>query len=192
MLVHQDRWAVAAVRDGKLRLVADSSPEPDRPFRRTRPLSHLARRCLHERRALSVTSVTRPGPGLAGPPDWEVDWPALVYAPVGMPGDRPIGLMTVGSRTEHWYRQDEVDYLAALAITMTGLLLSLSGPLGRLSSRELAGARLLALGMSVSEAASALELSEDDARRLVGDVLRKLALRSPLQLAEAWPRLCPV
>ncbi len=46
-LVRHDRWLLGAVRDGKLKVLADSSPEPNRPFRRTRPLTHLARRCLH-------------------------------------------------------------------------------------------------------------------------------------------------
>jgi hypothetical protein len=175
--------------------VADSSPEPDRPYRHTRPLSHLARRCLHERRALSVSSMTAPPAEADQPrdrlPDWELDWPALVYAPVGMPGDRPIGLLTVGSRRQHWYEQDEVDYVAAVAVAMTGLLLGLNGPLGRLNRRQLEGARLLAQGMSIAEVAAALELCEPDARRLVGEVLRKLALRSPSQLTQAWPGLGP-
>jgi DNA-binding NarL/FixJ family response regulator len=106
-----------------------------------------------------------------------------------MPGHRPNGLIVVGTRDRHWYQQDEIDYLAALAIALTGLLLGLNGPLGRLSRRELKIARLLAEGMSIAEVGAALELSEDDARRLVGHVLRKLALRSPTQLTQAWPRL---
>jgi hypothetical protein len=55
-LVAHDRWVLGGLRDGKLRVLVDSSPEPDRPFRRTRPLSHLARRCLHEGKPAAVWS----------------------------------------------------------------------------------------------------------------------------------------
>jgi DNA-binding CsgD family transcriptional regulator len=188
-LVRQDRWLLGALREGKLRVLADSSPEPDRPYRRTRPLSHLARRCLHERRPLSVASVVS-GPAEPGrPADWELDWPALLYAPVGLPSQRPIGLLLVGSRCDHWYQQHEADYLAALGVSLSGLVLTLSGPLTRLNRRELDVARLIAQGLSISETSAALKVGVDDARDLVGTVLRKLSLRSPGQLADSWPRL---
>lgn len=185
-LVRQDRWLLGALREGKLRVLADSSPEPHRPYRHTRVLSHLGRRCLYERRPLTVSSVAMH----AGPPDlpadWELDWPALLYSPVGMPGQRPLGLLIVGARTLHWYQQHEVDYVAALGVTMTGLVLSLNGPLTRLTRREQEAARLIAQGLSVPETAAALHVGLDDARGLVAGVLRKLSLRSPGQLAEAW------
>jgi DNA-binding CsgD family transcriptional regulator len=191
-LVRQDRWLVGAVREGKLKVIADSSPDPDRPYRRTRPLSHLARRCLHERRPLTLSAVAELDPSIASAGDWEMDWPALLYAPVGLPAQRPAGLLVVGSRTDHWYQQPEIDYVAALGVTLSSLVLALGGPLTRLDQRELAMARLIAQGCSVAETSTALHLGLDEARELVGGVLRKLALRSPGELADVWPRLEPL
>jgi len=68
-------------------------------------------------------------------------------------------------------------------------MLSLGGPLTRLSQRELAVARLIAQGLSLTETSAALQVELDAARGLVGRVLRKLALRSPGQLVDAWPQL---
>ena len=191
-LVRQDRWLLGALRDGKLRVLADSSPEVGRPYRRTRALTHLARRCLHERRPLTVSSLgTASGEPPEPAPDWELDWPALLYAPVGMPGQRPLGLLVIGSRTPHWYQQREVDYAAALGVTLTGLVLALGGPLTRLSDRERQTAHLIAQGLSLPETSIALRLGLDEARDLVDTVLRKLSVRSPGQLADWWPRLEP-
>ena len=133
-LVPNDRWVMGSLREVRLRVLADSSPERDRPFRRVRPLSRLARRCLHDRRPLTVSAVpavagagagsnalpaTAARPTHAERADWELDWPALVYAPVGVPGRRPVGLLTVGCLADHWYRQDEIDYVAALGVTLS-------------------------------------------------------------------------
>ena|SRR5437879_21554 len=199
-LVRQDRWLLGALRDGKLRVLADSSPELHRPYRRTRVLTHLARRCLHERRPLTVSALDQ---ACAAPPqaqaatneqhDWELDWPALLYAPVGMPGQRPVGLLIVGARTTHWYQQQEIDYAAALGVTLTGLVLALSGPLARLNQRELEAARLVAQGFSLAETSAALNLGgPEEARSLVDRVLRKLSVRSPGQLMDSWTRLEPL
>ncbi|HEY4026840.1 MAG TPA: hypothetical protein VGO86_10465 [Candidatus Dormibacteraeota bacterium] len=190
-LLRQDRWLLAALRDGKLKVLADSSPELHRPYRRTRPLTHLARRCLHERRPLTVSSLGSVAAD-AIQLDWEMEWPALLYTPVGMPGQRPVGLLVAGARTGHWYRQQEIDYAAALGVTLTGLVLALSGPLTRLSGRELEAARLIAQGLSVPETSIALRLGADEARDLVDRVLRKLSVRSPGQLVDRWARLEPV
>lgn len=189
-LVRQDRWLLGALRDGKLKVLADSSPELHRPYRRTRPLTHLARRCLHERRPLTVSSLGAPAEerqiGLRS--DWELDWPALLYTPVGMPAGRPVGLLVMGSRADHWYRQQEIDYAAALGVTLTGLVLALGGPLARLSGRERQTAHLIAQGLSLAETSIALRLGLDEARDLVDQVLRKLSVRSPAQLADSWPQ----
>jgi DNA-binding CsgD family transcriptional regulator len=191
-LVRQDRWLLGALRDGRLKILADSSPELQRPYRRTRALTHLARRCLHERRPLTVSSLGTAGRETPEPaPDWELDWPALLYAPVGMPGQRPAGLLVMGSRTSHWYQQREIDYAAALGITLTGLVLALGGPLTRLSDRERQTAHLIAQGLSLPETSVALRLGLDEARHLVDAVLRKLSARSPGELADWWPRLEP-
>lgn len=188
-LVRQDRWLLGALRDGKLKVLADSSPELHRPYRRTRPLTHLARRCLHERRPLTVSSLGAAERQPELRPDWELDWPALLYAPVGMPGRRPIGLLILGSRADHWYQEQEIDYAAALATTLTGLVLALGGPLTRLSDRERRTAHLIAQGLSLPETSVALRLGLDEARDLVDGVLRKLSVRSPGQLADSWRRL---
>jgi hypothetical protein len=190
-LVRQDRWLLGALRDGKLKVLADSSPELHRPYRRTRALAHLARRCLHERRPLTVSSLGAAEQAPEARPDWELDWPALLYAPVGMPGRRPVGLLVMGSRRPHWYQQHEIDYAAALGVTLTGLVLALGGPLTRLSDRERRTAHLIAQGLSLPETSAALRLGLDEARDLVDTVLRKLSVRSPGQLAESWPRLEP-
>jgi len=189
--VRQDRWLLGAVRDGKLKVLADSSPELHRPYRRTRILTHLARRCLQERQPLTVSSLAAAGAEPAPHHDWELEWPALLYTPVGMPGRRPLGLLIAGARTTHWYRQQEIDYAAALGVTLTGLVLALNGPLGRLNERELEAARLVAQGLSLAETAVALGLGRDQARCLIDRVLRKLAVRSPSQLTDGWTRLDP-
>jgi DNA-binding CsgD family transcriptional regulator len=206
-LARQDRWVLGSLREGRLRVLADSSPERDRPFRRVRPLSQLARRCLHDRRPLTVSAVSttpdldaqegpsRPSavePTYPETADWELDWPALLYAPVGLPGRRPVGLLTVGCLTDHWYLQDEIDYLAGVGISLTSTVLSLDGPLARLAADERAAARLLGQGLSAPELAAALEVDRAEARELVGSVLRKLSLRSPRELAGLWPELTPV
>jgi hypothetical protein len=210
-LVRQDRWVLGSLRDGRLRVLADSNPERDRPFRRVRALSQLARRCLHDRRPLTVSAVSAApaGDGIAdgegeapGPAtvpsargrdtDWELDWSALLYAPVGLPGRRPVGLLTVGCLSAHWYPQEEIDYVAGLAVSLTSTVLSLDGPLARLASDERAAARLLGQGLSVPELAAALEVDLSEARELVASVLRKLSLRSPGELAGFWPELTPL
>jgi len=209
-LVRQDRWVLGSLRDGRLRVLVDSSPEGDRPFRRVRALSQLARRCLHDRRPLTVSTLSTVSaspaadgggkvarPAVAEPrpwqaTDWELDWPALLYVPVGLPGRRPVGLLTVGCRTDHWYVQDEIDYVGGIGMSLTSAVLSLDGPLARLGSDERAAARLLGQGLSVSELAAALEVDRREARELVGSVLRKLSLRSPRELAGLWPELTPL
>lgn len=190
-LVRHDRWLVGGLRDGRLRVVADSSPEPERPFCRVRPLSALARRCLHERRPLAVSSLAPETSQLSGG-DWELEWPALVYAPVGYPGRRPAGLLVVGCARPHWYPQEDLDYLSALAVTLTPGLLSLEGPIARLSPTERLAARLLGQGLSLPEIEAALKVDHWRAREIVGGALRKLSLRSPRQLPELWPELAPL
>jgi hypothetical protein len=205
-LVRQDRWVLGSLREGRLRVLGDSCPERDRPFRRVRALSQLARRCLHDRRPLTVSAVSTTAGGDGGgaatcppaeqtqrqAPDWELDWPALLYTPVGLPGRRPVGLLTLGCLTEHWYIQEEIDYAAGVGMSLTSTVLSLDGPLARLGSDERAAARLLGQGLSVLELAAALEVDGTEARELVGSVLRKLSLRSPRELAGLWPELTPL
>jgi DNA-binding CsgD family transcriptional regulator len=190
-LIAHDRWVLGGVHDGKLRVLVDSRPEPDRPFRRTRPLSHLARRCLHEGKPVAVTALGS-SQLPAEPVNWEIDWPSLLYAPVGMPGRRPVGLLILGSRTDHWYVQEEIDYVASLGVTLTSMALLVGGPVDRLRGSERHAAQLAGQGLSASEIAIALDLDRSGAQRLVARVLRKLALRSPRQLSELWPELEPL
>lgn len=200
-LVHQDRWMLGGLRDGRLLVLADTSPEPERRHRSVRPLSKLARRCLHDGHPLSVTAIREPdrspadlslGPRDGGDePDWEVAWPALLYAPVGLPGRQPVGLLLIGSRTEHWYSQEEIDYMAALGVSLTAAVLAQDGRLSQLGPDEKAAARLLGRGLSVLEMARALEVDEQHVRRLMGSVLKKLSLRSPKQPDGDWPEIRP-
>src|SRR2546422_11704543 len=106
------------------------------------------------------TTLFRSRPPAAAPTeclatDWELDWPALLYAPVGLPGRRPVGLLTIGCRTEHWYPQEEIDYVAGVGMSFTAAVLTLDGPLARLASDERAAARLLGQGLSGPEPAPA-------------------------------------
>lgn len=200
-LVHQDRWMLGGLRDGRLLVLADTSPGPERRHRSIRPLSKLARRCLHDGRPLSVTSIREPYTSSADhhpapsdgadEADWEVAWPALLYAPVGLPGRQPVGLLLIGSQTEHWYSQEEIDYMAALGVSLTAAVLAQDRRWSQLGADEQAAARLLGRGLSVSEMARALEVEEQHARRLMGSVLRKLSLRSPRHLAGDWPEIRP-
>lgn len=191
-LVAHDRWVLGGLHDGKLRVLLDSSPEPDRPFRRTRPLSHLARRCLHEGKPVAVTALGASDRTSAEPVNWEMDWPSLLYAPVGMPARRPVGLLILGSRSDHWYVQEEIDYVASLGVTLTSMALSVGGPVERLRGNEWRAAQFVSQGLSASEIAVALDIDRSAAQRLVARVLRKLALRSPRQLSELWPEVEPL
>src|SRR2546425_105686 len=171
-LIAHDRWVLGGVHDGKLRVLVDSTPEPDRPFRRTRPLSHLAGRCLHEGKPVAVTALGS-SQLPAEPVNWEIDWPSLLYAPVGMPGRRPVGLLILGSRTDHWYVQEEIDYVASLGITLTSMALLVGGPVDRLRGSERRAAQLVSQGLSASEIAIALDLDRSRAQRLGARVLRQ-------------------
>jgi DNA-binding CsgD family transcriptional regulator len=189
-LVRQDRWLLGAVRASRLKVLADSKPDHHRPYRRTRRLTHLARRSLLERRPVTVSAVSEMAEDGRG--DWEMDWPALLYAPIGLPRCRPTGLLIVGTREPYWYPTHEIEYVAAIAVTLTGFVLTLGGPLHRLSGRELETARLVSRGLSLGEVSAALEVDLDEARTLIGEVLRKLAVRSPSELSDAWPPLEPL
>src|SRR5436305_8957830 len=85
-----DRWVVGYLRGGSLQPIAAS--EVSRRLLRKRPLLPLSRRALYEQRPVVVNSVfpyTNPSSVF----DWELDWPAIMYAPVGEPEQRPIGLL---------------------------------------------------------------------------------------------------
>jgi len=183
-VVHHDRWVFGGLRDGRLRVIGDSETEREAPVQPIfMELSHLSRRCLFERHPIAVSSVIDP----IGYDDWERDWPALIYVPIGVPKMRPVGLLIVGCSKEHWYTQDEIDYVAALGVTLTASVSSITGPLGRLSVEERHVAQLIAEGLSDAEVAKALAVKADTAGVLAEAVLRKLSLRSRFDLRELFP-----
>src|SRR5439155_853485 len=87
-VLSHDRWVVGLLRGGALQPVAAS--EISRRLLQARPLQPLSRRALFEQRPVVVNSVfpyTTPAAGF----DWELDWPAIMYASIGQPEERPHG-----------------------------------------------------------------------------------------------------
>lgn len=184
-----DRWVLGYLRGGWLQPIAAS--EVSRRFLQGRPLMPLARRALYEKRPMVVNSlIENPNPSLGY--DWELDWPALLYAPVGEVGTRPIGLLVLGCRRDHWYSEDDVTYAGSLGITLAPLVAALRGPLGRLNESEGEVAQLLSYGLSTQEIARAIQVDDRKTRALVDSVTRKLQAvggdELPLPQAEARPR----
>jgi hypothetical protein len=117
--VRHDRWLWGAVRRGRLEVLGHSGAAPAGSAR----LTPLARRALFEGRPLAVCSLideVAPGPGRDA--DWELSWPALIYAPVARPRARPAGLLIVGCRRLHWYSDEEVELVAAAAAGLVCLV----------------------------------------------------------------------
>src|ERR1700716_2918242 len=82
-----DRWVLGYLRAGWLQPIAAS--EVSRRFLQGRPLMPLGRRALFEKRPMVMNAVIEnPNPSLGY--DWELDWPALLYAPVGEVGSRAL------------------------------------------------------------------------------------------------------
>ena len=184
-----DRWVLGYLRGGWLQPIAAS--EVSRRFLQGRPLMPLARRALFEKRPMVVNSVIEnPNPSLGY--DWELDWPALLYAPVSEVGQRPIGLLVLGCRRDHWYSEEDVAYATTLGIGLAPLVAALRGPLGRLNESEGEVAQLLSYGLSTQEIARAIQVDESKTRALVESVTRKLqAIEADellLPLAEMRPR----
>jgi DNA-binding CsgD family transcriptional regulator len=166
-----DRWVLGYLRAGWLQPIAAS--EVSRRFLQGRPLMPLARRALYEKRpAIMNALVENPKPSMGY--DWELDWPALLYAPVGDAGARPIGLLIVGCRRDHWYTEEDVTYAISLGITLAPLVAALRGPLGRLNESEGEVAQLLSYGLSSEEIARAIRVDDRASRELVESVTRKL------------------
>ena len=133
----------------------------------------LSRRALFEKRPMVINSVIeKPNPSNGY--DWELDWPAILYAPVGEPSQRPIGLLTLGCRRDHWYTDEDVAYAESLGATLTPLVTALRRPLGRLNESEGEVAQLLSYGLSTEEIARAIKTDETQTRALVSSVARKL------------------
>jgi DNA-binding CsgD family transcriptional regulator len=166
-----DRWVLGYLRAGCVQPIAAS--EVSRRFLQGRPLMPLARRALYEKRPMVMNSlIENPDPSLGY--DWELDWPALLYAPVGELGMRPIGLLILGCRRDHWYTEEDVAYAGSLGVTLTPLVMALRGPLGRLNESEGEVAQLLSYGLSPSEIARAIQVDERKTSSLIAGVSRKL------------------
>ena len=67
-------------------------------------------------------------PEIATSYEWELDWPAILYAPVCEVGHRPIGLLVVGCRQDHWYTDEDVAYVHALGFTLAPMVSALRWP----------------------------------------------------------------
>ena len=166
-----DRLVLGYLRAGWLQPIAAS--EISRRFLQSRPLMPLARRALYEKRpAIMNALVENPNPSMGY--DWELDWPALLYAPVGEAGARPIGLLIIGCRRDHWYTEEDVTYAISLGGTLAPLVAALRGPLGRLNESEGEVAQLLSYGLSSQEIARAIRVDDHASRELVDSVTRKL------------------
>jgi len=113
--IAHDRWRLGALRDRRLRVVAESEPSPNRPYQRLREVRPHAWRSL-----LSAEPVFLPPtePHRCADPDgedWEGSWPAVLYAPVSLPGWPAEGVLVIGNRGSHWYGPPEIDYVSWLA-----------------------------------------------------------------------------
>lgn len=184
-----DRWVLGYLRAGWLQPIAAS--EVSRRFLQGRPLMPLARRALYEQRPATMNAlVENPNPSMGY--DWELDWPALLYAPVGEPGERPIGLLVLGCRRDHWYSEEDVTYAIELGAKLAPMVAALRGPLGRLNESEGEVAQLLSYGLSAAEIARAMRVDDHASRELVDSVTRKLqrvdAQNLGFPLAEMGPR----
>ena len=166
-----DRWVLGFLRDGALQPIAAS--EVTRRFHRARPLMPLSRRALFEKKPVVINAlVEHPNPSNGY--EWELDWPAILYAPVFAMGQRPIGLLVVGCRRDHWYTEEDVAYAHGLGLALAPLVNALRGPLASLTESEGEVAQLLSHGMSPPEIARAIRTDERHARTLVEGVARKL------------------
>ncbi len=175
-----DRWVLGYLRGGWLQPIAAS--EISRRFLHGHPLLPLSRRALYEQKPVVVNSVLQRHEH-GNEYEWELDWPAVLYGPVGQLGERPVGLLILGCRRDHWYTDDEVAYVHALGQTLAPMVTALRGPLSRLNQTETAVAHLLGHGFSSQEVARAIGVEDAKARVLVHSVTRKLESISSRDLA---------
>jgi DNA-binding CsgD family transcriptional regulator len=168
--VRHDRWVLGYLRGGCLQPIAAS--EISRKFLQSRPLMPLSRRALYEKRPMVINTVLE-NPVTTTGYDWELDWPAILYAPVGEMDQRPIGLLTIGCRRDHWYTDEDVNYAYTLGFSLASLVAALRGPMSRLNETETEVAHLLSHGLSTQEIARAIHTSQGHARALVDSVAKK-------------------
>jgi len=166
-----DRWVLGFLRGGCLQPIAAS--EISRRFLQSHPLMPLSRRALYERKPMVINSVVE-SDGAANEYDWELDWPAILYAPVGELGQRPIGLLILGCRRDHWYSEEDIANAHTFGISLAPMVAALRGPLSRFNESETAVAHLLSHGFSIAEIARAMNANDHQVRMLVDNVTRKL------------------
>ena len=169
-----DRWVLGFLRGGALQPIAAS--EISRRLLQARPLQPLSRRALFEHRPVVVNTVF-PYAQPSSVFDWELDWPAIMYAPVGNAGQRPIGLLVLGCRRDYWYSDEDVLYATNLGAALAPMVESRRGPLGRMTEAEAEVVQLMSCGMSHEEIATAIKASRVDADALISSVKRKLSQR---------------
>jgi len=175
-VLSHDRWVVGFLRGGALQPVAAS--EISRRLLQAHPLQPLSRRALFEQRPVVVNTVfpyTTPAAGF----DWELDWPAIMYAPIGETGHRPIGLLVLGCRHDYWYSEEDVQYAIGLGTALAPIISSLRGPLGRMTEAEAVVVQLMSCGMSREEIAQAIKAGQVETDALISSVKRKLSQRAP-------------
>ena len=107
--VPHDRWQLNGLQAGRLWIIADSLRSTLGAGTRCTRVTTLARRCLTDKRVVTVTSVWPP----ERLRDWELDWPSLIYVPV-VAKRRVHGVLIVGSRAIHAYEPDTSRYLSDL------------------------------------------------------------------------------
>jgi DNA-binding CsgD family transcriptional regulator len=169
--VRHDRWVLGFLRGGRLQPIAAS--EISRRFLETHALMPLSRRALYERKPVVINSVIERDD--AGDEyDWELDWPAILYAPVGELGRRPIGLLIIGCRRDHWYTEEDIANAHTLGLSLAPMVAALRGPLSRFNDGETAVAHLLSHGFSIQEITRAMNIDERQARAWVESATRKL------------------
>jgi DNA-binding CsgD family transcriptional regulator len=178
--LYHDRWVLGFLRGGCMQPIVSS--EISRRFMERRPLMPLSRKALYERRPTVVNAVVQKADS-TNDYDWELDWPALVYAPVAQIGQRPVGLLIVGSRTDHWYSEEEVAFAHTLGLSLAPMVTALRRPLSRLNETEAVVAQLLSHGFSAQEIARAMNADERRARHLTEKVVRRLHGVRPGELA---------
>src|SRR5690242_1533078 len=166
-----DRWVVGYLRGGWLQPIAAS--EVSRRLLQSRPLMPLARRALFEMKPLVVNTMSDRA-DQADRYEWELDWPAVLYAPIAEIGQRPVGLLVVGCRNDHWYTDEDVAYSHTLGYALAPMVAALRWPLSRLNESEVEVAQLLGNGLSTQEIARAIRTNEKQAQSLVNSVSRKL------------------
>ena len=185
-LIHHDRWTFGGLRDGRLRVLAESRNDGRLSNPRYRELSPLARRALYERSPLAFSSLVGPPPQFGGD-IWDEKAAAVLYAPVGIPNNRPVGILMVGCGQPTWYDDEDVAYVAQLAGALTVCVLTFCGPLARLTVGERRLVQLLAEGLADQEIAAALGMAPEEASGAVAAVIRKLSLRSRRAVHQLLP-----